>query len=102
MKRKSILAVVALVMLLCSAVGGTLAWITAQTRPITNTFETAEVTAWVDETFENGTKSNVTVRNTGDIPAYIRAAVVINWVNEDGNVLGTPVEEGDYTGFTSD
>ena len=100
MKRKSIVAIAALVLLLVGAVGGTLAWMSAQTRPVTNTFEAGEVTTWVNETFDGKAKKNVSIQNTGTIPAYIRAAVVINWADKDGNVSGTPVKSGDYTAFS--
>lgn len=98
MKRKQLAAIVALVLLLCAGVGGTLAWITAQTNAVTNTFTPAEVTSWVDETFKDGVKENVSIQNTGDIPAYIRAKVVYNWADSKGNVYAqTPVAGTDYT-----
>lgn len=95
--RKGLIAAVALVLLLCAAVGGTLAWITAQTPAVANTFTPAHVTCKVDETFKNNEKSNVSILNTSDIDAYIRAAIVVNWADKDGNVSGTPVTDSDYT-----
>ena len=38
MKKKAIVAVVALVLVLCCAMGGTLAWLVAKTDPVVNTF----------------------------------------------------------------
>ena len=97
MKRKSVVAIVALVLLLVGAVGGTLAWMSAKTPAVTNTFEAGEVTTWVNEMFDGSAKKNVSIKNTGTIPAYIRAAVVINWADAQGNVSGTPVTGDDYT-----
>lgn len=97
MKRKHIAAIVALVLLLCAGVGGTIAWITAQTPAVTNTFTPAEVTSWVDETFDGAVKKDVAIKNTGDIPAYIRAEVVYNWADSAGNVYAQPVTSSDYT-----
>ena len=97
MKRKQLAAIVALVLLLCAGVGGTLAWITAQTNAVTNTFTPAEVTSWVDETFDGSKKEDVAIKNTGDIPAYIRAKVVYNWADSKGNVYAQPVTSSDYT-----
>ena len=98
MKRKAIITAAALVLLLCAAVGGTLAWMTAQTDPVTNTFEAGKVTTYVNETFNGQTKTNVTVQNTGSIKAYIRAAIVVNWADASGNVCGVaPVENTDYS-----
>ena len=97
MKAKKPVARVALLLLLCCTVAGTLAYLVTSTDPVTNTFTPAHVSTAVDETFENGVKSDVKIKNTGDIPAYIRAAVIINWADGDGNVSATPVKTTDYT-----
>lgn len=90
--------VLALVLILGAAVGGTLAYLVTQTDPVTNTFEPSRVSCKIDETFENGVKSNVKVKNTGDIDAYIRAKVVITWKDNAGNVYAAaPEANTDYT-----
>ena len=43
MKKKGWLSVVALVLVLCCAVGGTLAWLTDKTDPVTNTFTVGDI-----------------------------------------------------------
>lgn len=104
MKTKKPVALVALLLLLCCTVAGTLAYLVTSTDPVTNTFTPASVTTAVDETFKNGVKSDVKIQNTGDIDAYIRAAVIINWADANGNVYGggTPAastddgKSGDY------
>lgn len=96
--KRTVVLLVSLLVLVGAAVGGTLAWMTAQTDPVVNTFEPASVTTTVDETFKDNVKTNVKIQNTGNVDAYIRAAVVITWQNEAGNVYGTvPVEGTDYT-----
>lgn len=99
MKTKQPVALVALLLLLCCTVAGTLAYLVDSTDPVTNTFTPAHVSTEVNEDFDGITKSNVTIKNTGDIDAYIRAAVIINWADANGNVYGggTPVEGTDYT-----
>lgn len=97
MKTKKPVALVALLLLLCCTVAGTLAYLVDSTDPVTNTFTPASVSTEVNEDFDGITKSNVTIKNTGDIPAYIRAAVIINWADGDGNVSATPVKTTDYT-----
>lgn len=97
MKTKQPVALVAILVLLCCTVAGTLAYLVDSTDPVTNTFTPAHVSTAVDETFENGVKSDVKIQNTGDIPAYIRAAVIINWADANGNVSATPVKTTDYT-----
>lgn len=90
--------VLALVLILGAAVGGTLAYLVTQTDPVTNTFEPSHVSCKIEEEFDGTTKSNVKVKNTGDIDAYIRAKVVITWKDANGNVYAAaPVENTDYT-----
>ena len=97
MKTKKPVALVALLVLLCCTVAGTLAYLVTSTDPVTNTFTPAHVSTAVDETFENGVKSDVKIQNTGDIDAYIRAAVIVNWANDAGEISGTPVTNADYS-----
>lgn len=103
MKTKKPVALVAILVLLCCAVAGTVAYLVTSTGPVTNTFTPASVTTEVEETFDGTTKSNVRIKNTGNIDAYIRAAVIVNWVNDAGEIYGTaPVAStedapGDYT-----
>lgn len=96
MKTKKPVALVALLVLLCCTVAGTVAYLVTSTGPVTNTFTPASVTTEVVETFANGVKSDVKIKNTGNIDAYIRAAIIVNWADKDGNVSATPVEDGDY------
>ena len=103
MKTKKPVALLALLLLLCCTVAGTLAYLVTNTDPVTNTFTPAEVKTEVTESFveDKGelVKSNVQIKNNGNIDAYIRAAVIINWADANGNVYGggTPVEGTDYT-----
>lgn len=94
--RKAPVALVAILVLLCCAVAGTVAFLIDSTGPVTNTFTPASVTTQVEEEFNGTTKSDVKIKNTGNIPAYIRAAVIVNWADDKGNVSGTPVKDSDY------
>ena len=95
---KSKAMLVSLLLIIGITVGGTLAYIVADSGPVKNTFTPSEVTTTVDEDVSNGVKTSVRIKNTGDTTAYIRAAVVITWQDENGNVLGElPAEETDYT-----
>lgn len=95
-KRSGIL-LAAVIVLLAGAVGGTWAFLVAQSEPVQNNFTYAHVSCRIDEKFENGVKSDVKIQNTGDIPAYIRARIVVTWKNENGNVSAVPVKNTDYT-----
>ncbi len=95
--KRSLVLVVSLLALLLVVAGGTLAWLTAQDS-VSNTFTPAHVTCDVDETFDGGTKSDVMIKNTSDIPVYIRASIIVTWKDSSGNVYGQlPVAGTDYT-----
>ena len=86
------LAAAALLMVLVMSVGGTLAWLTAHTNAITNTFTVATPGVEIEEGFDKQTKSNVQVKNTGEVEAYIRVALVPTWTSdaEGKNAVGEP------------
>lgn len=69
-------------------VGGTLAWLSTKSAPITNTFLPSKVACEVTESFDGKTKSNVNVINTGDIDAYIRVKLVTYRVNDKEQHIG--------------
>lgn len=94
---RAVLLLVSLVLVLSAAIGGTLGYLTGQVS-VTNTMQVGEFTTEIDEDTENGVKSNVTVQNTGDYDAYIRAVVVVTWQNENGEVYPVaPVANENYT-----
>lgn len=99
--RKSKKTLILTIAILCCliSVSGTLAYIHTNANKVENIFTPSKVMCEVDETFENNVKSNVSVKNTGDTDAFIRAAIVATWVdNTTGNTLAiTPVLDTDYT-----
>ena len=96
--KKPVALLASLVMLLAVAVVGTAAFLTTNTQGVVNTFTPSSIPVEIHETFNGGTKSNVRIENEGNANAYIRAAVVVNWVDDEGNVLGQmPVENTDYS-----
>ena len=91
--------VAAVAVIIAGTAGATLAYLSHQSG-LTNQFQIAEVSTGIDEDFTGTTKSNVKVENTGDVPAYIRAAVIIGWEDAAGNPLideEAPKEGKDYT-----
>ena len=95
-KRSGIL-LAAVIVLLAGAVGGTWAFLVAQSEPVQNNFTYAHVSCTIKEKFDGTTKSDVQTQNTGDIPAYIRARIVVTWKDTSGNVSAVPVKDSDYT-----
>lgn len=91
------LAAAALLMVLVMSVGGTLAWLTAHTNAITNTFTVATPGVKIEEGFDKQTKSDVKVKNTGEVEAYIRVALVPTWEDENGNAVAEPASLDDLS-----
>ena len=92
------IALVAALLVVCAGVGGTLAYLVSDPATVTNTFTPAHVSCAIDETLEDDVKSDVKVQNTGDVDAYIRAMVIVNWADANGNVLAKKPDEGvDYS-----
>lgn len=103
-KRRTLLASLALIGVL--SVGGTLAWVVAGSEEVENSFRPAVVQIGIDETFETtgslvkqGVKITNTAHEADGTSAYVRAAVVVNWVDEEtGAVCGDAPEAGtDYS-----
>lgn len=72
-----------ILLLLTVVAGGTLAYVVAKTGMVENQFEKVQVSCEV-----LAEDNEVKLRNTSDVEAYIRAAIVVNWMDEDGNLLG--------------
>ena len=87
---KSSLVLLCLVLTFCLSVGGTLAFVLGRSNSITNLFKPAQVSCSVDD-------DDLSITNTGNVDAYIRAAVVVNWMDENGNISGTKPTNADYT-----
>lgn len=86
--------VLSIVLLLGVAIGGTIAWLSTKTTPVTNTFTPARVTCEVEEDFNENTgeKTNVNVKNTGNIDVYIRVKLVTYRTNDAGQHIGGKAE----------
>ena len=93
-----LLAHIAIVMLI-GIVTGTSAYLVLK-NSVTNEFVVGEVKGQIIETFDkvNKTKTDVFVKNTGNVPSYIKAAVLVSWKDSDGKILETkPIENVDYS-----
>ena len=85
---RTITLLIALLLFSALAVGGTVAWLTANATPVENTFTPSNVACSVTENFDGTTKSNVNVTNTGDTEAYIRVKLVTYRTNDQGQHIG--------------
>lgn len=96
--RKEFVLLCSVAALLTGFVGSTVAYLFTSTEEIENKFTPSSVTSEIEEDFDGNVKSDVKVKNTGDIPAYIRAKYVVTWQDDEGNVYGQlPVAGEDYS-----
>lgn len=84
--------IISVVLILTMAIGGTIAWLSTKTDSVKNTFNPSQVSCKVEEGFDGKTKTNVNVRNTGDIPAFIRVKLVSYRTNDEGQHIGGVAE----------
>ena len=77
---KVVPVLLSVVLLLSLAAGATIAFISTKSTQVENEFIPASVVSSVND--------DGTVNNDGNVDAYIRAAVVVNWMDRDGNVYG--------------
>ena len=91
LRQKPVLLAALSLMLFLSAIGGTtLSYLTADSKKADNSFVSAAVSCSVD--------SSNKATNQGTVQAYIRAAVVVNWMDAEGNIYAIAPKEGtDYT-----
>ena len=94
MNRTAVL-LIAIILLISTAVGSTVAFLATKTEPVENSFEYANVSCKVTQNCDTD-GSIVQVKNTGTISAYIRAAVVANWIDVDGNIAASVPEGYSY------
>ena len=90
-------AALALALMLTLSVGGTVAYLFTTSDTVTNIFTPAPVTCEIVETMntEKTEKTNVTVKNTSDVPVYIRVALVPTWEDADGNAVAVSASLAD-------
>lgn len=91
------LLILSLLVVTTVTVGGTVAYLTTKTEPVTNTFTPSKVTGEVTEEFDGTVKKNIQVENTGDIAVYVRVKLVTYRVNKDNQHIGGVATIPDFT-----
>lgn len=92
---------ISVLLLVAVAAGGTIAYLFTQTDAIVNTFTPSHVSCEVSETFNGTVKSNVNVKNTSDIDAYLRVKLVTYRVNNEGEHIGGTATVPNFTPGTN-
>lgn len=83
--------ILSLCLIFALAVGTTFALLKANTAPVTNTFTAAKSGTDIVEKLDGSQKKSIVVKNTGTAVSYVRVKLVMNWVDESGNVSAEPV-----------
>lgn len=96
-KSQVVKLVICLLLILSITVTGTVAFLVTHTTSITNRFDDSYVACEVSEDFNEVTKRDVKIKNTGDTQAYIRAYVNVVWMNDAHEVYGVSPTESEYT-----
>ena len=79
--KKALVLFGAIIIISAFAVSGTVAALLGKTDALVNIFNPSKVVCEVV-----ASNNSYTVRNAGDIPAYIRATVVCTWTDSSGNI----------------
>lgn len=83
--------ILSLCLIFALAVGTTFALLKANTDPVENTFTAAKSGTDIVEKLDGSQKTSIAVKNTGTAVSYVRVKLVMNWVDESGNVSAEPV-----------
>lgn len=78
--------ILSLCLIFALAVGTTFALLKANTAPVENTFTAAKSGTDIVEKLDGSQKTSIAVKNTGTAVSYVRVKLVMNWVDENGNV----------------
>ena len=83
--------ILSLCLIFALAVGTTFALLKANTAPVENTFTAAKSGTDIVEKLDGSQKKSIIVKNTGTAVSYVRVKLVMNWVDDNGNVSAEPV-----------
>lgn len=88
-RKKSLVLMASILLILAISVGGTLAYLATHTGNVKNTFTPATPDTEITETLTGAVKSNVAVKNTGEVDMYIRARYFVVW-RHNGQIVTQP------------
>ena len=95
----TLLPICLVIVLAVGGVNGTLGYF-IKTDVKENKFEVGNVDTVIRENFTpaDKIKENVFIENTGNVPVFVRAAILVYWKDSEGKVMpDKPVKDTDYT-----
>ncbi|MBR3966414.1 MAG: hypothetical protein IKJ91_04990 [Clostridia bacterium] len=91
-KTKIIIMFISLILVITASVGGTYALLSSSATPQKNVFIPADISCCI-----TGEESEYTVKNIGNVDAYVRVAIIPNW-QKNGNIYALkPISDSDYS-----
>lgn len=84
---KKWLVLAALVLVCTITVSGTIAYLIDKTEEVTNTFSPSSTSIDVDDEVNGNVKSEVVITVGGNTEVYVRARIVGNWCDDNGNIV---------------
>lgn len=81
-------AAIAIFLVVIMAIGGTVAYLMDHTDSVINTFKPTSSGITIEEKLEENYKTEIAVKNTGEVDVYVRVSLVANYYDEDGNITG--------------
>lgn len=91
--RRLIPAILLLTLVLTLVCGTVYAYMFMRTDQQSAGFSPARVACEVSESFADNTKSSITVKNTGNVDAYLRVRLVTYWIHGEGENAGKVAAE---------
>ena len=97
MRKKSIIIMAIAALLVGTVAAVTVSYI-SKSSTLSNSFTTGTINPVINETFDNTTKEDVYISNSGNSPMYVRVAILYSFIRTSGSLLSDiPVENTDYT-----
>lgn len=87
-RRSGLLLPVLAVVLLLGLITAGVAYYLQETGGVTASYQLAQVSCKIDESFTGREKTSITVKNTSNVPAYIRVRLVGYWETPSGKIAG--------------
>lgn len=102
LQRKLAILLTCLIVMAGTCVGTAVAFLAATTSAVENTFSAGTITGIIEEDFTDPVKTikkDVKITNESKAAVYVRAQIIINWQNAEGNVVpsaSVPTDEYSY------
>ena len=98
-KSNSIRSFIILILITILVIGGikyTIAFL-MKDAILTNQFDIGTVEVELNETFDGVEKKDVYATNKGNVDVYVRAAITIQWVDDNGTIISEIPQVTDYS-----